>query len=108
MAARVCKIGRGGAIESSSGIRKGRWRGATGPEPTSKRNRRGDRPAFVKTRRSEQGLGAAPRLTPARSDVDVDVTSHIHVLPQSPPMLARASDQGFCEIAAIGAELRRS
>jgi len=32
-----------------SAMKKGRWRGATGPEPTSKRNRRGDRPDFVTT-----------------------------------------------------------
>ena len=93
----------------SIGHEKGRRRGATGPEPTSKRNRRGDRPAFVTTRRNEQGLGAAPQThaRPVRRRRRLGYSCAASIT-RTVPMPARASDQGFCEIAANGAALRRS
>src|SRR5262245_15814029 len=89
-------------------MKKGRWRGATGPEPTSKRNRRGDRPDFVTTDGVSRAWERAQ--THARRS-DVDVASDIHACAPSArrwQTLARAPDQGFCRIAVIGAALRRT
>jgi hypothetical protein len=105
----VCTASRqAGAVELSHANKRkeGPVAARHRPKPTSNRNRRGDGPAFVMTDGvSRPGSVARTHARPVRRRRRLGCSRAPSI---AVPTLVRASDQGFCKIAAIGAALRRS
>ena len=103
-----CGSRQAGAVELSHANKRkeGPVAGSHRPKPTSNRNRRGDGPAFVMTDGvSRPGSVARTHARPVRRRRRLGCSRAPSI---AVPTVVRASDQGFCEIAAIGAALRRS